>query len=49
MIRSEHKSALLVMTDSATLITMIEELKGKQASEAYDKMEQRLTSFSSFL
>jgi len=47
MMGSEHKSALLVMTDRATLITMIEKLKGKQASEVYDKMEQRLTNFSS--
>jgi len=47
MMGSEHKSALLVMTDRATLITMIEKLKGKEASEVYDKMEQRLTNFSS--
>jgi IS30 family transposase len=47
MMGSEHKSALLVMTDRATLITMIEKLKGKEGSEVYDKMEQRLTNFSS--
>ncbi len=47
MMGSEHKSALLVMTDRATLITMIEKLKGKEASEVYDKMEQRLTNFNS--
>jgi IS30 family transposase len=46
MMGSEHKSALLVMTDRATLITMIEKLKGKEASEVYDKMQQRLTNFS---
>ena len=33
------------MTDKATLLTMIEKLKGKQAIEVYDKMEQRLTHF----
>lgn len=47
MMGSEHKSALLVMTDRATLITMIEKLKGKEASEVYDKMERRLTNFNS--
>lgn len=46
MMGSEHKSALLVMTDRATLITMLEKLSGKEASEVYEKMEQRLTNFS---
>lgn len=47
MMGSEHKSALLVMTDRATLVTMLEKLKGKEAQEVYEKMEQRLTNFSS--
>jgi IS30 family transposase len=47
MMGSEHKSALLVMTDRATLVTMLEKLTGKEAGEVYDKMEQRLTNFSS--
>jgi len=47
MMGSEHKSALLVMTDRATLVTMLEKLKGKEAREVYEKMEQRLTNFSS--
>lgn len=47
MMGSDHKSALLVMTDRATLVTMLEKLRGKEASEVYDKMEKRLTNFSS--
>ena len=47
MMGSEHKSALLVMTDRATLVTMLEKLTGKEAGEVYEKMEQRLTNFSS--
>jgi len=47
MIGSDHKSALLVMTDRATLVTMLEKLSGKEAGEVYDKMERRLTKFSS--
>ena len=47
MMGSQHKSALLVMTDRATLVTMLEKLSGKEASEVYQKMEQRLTNFSS--
>lgn len=47
MMGSDHKSALLVMTDRATLVTMLEKLSGKEASEVYDKMERRLTNFSS--
>ncbi len=47
MMGSNHKSALLVMTDRASLITMIERLSGKSASEVYDKMKKRLTNFSS--
>lgn len=47
MMGSNHKSALLVMTDRATLITMMEKLSGKEAEEVYEKMEKRLTNFSS--
>lgn len=47
MMGSDHKSALLVMTDRATLVTMLEKLSGKEAGEVYDKMERRLTNFSS--
>ena len=47
MMGSNHKSALLVMTDRATLITMIEKLQSKNAEEVYHKMNKRLTNFSS--
>lgn len=47
MMGSNHKSALLVMTDRATLVTMIEKLKGKNAEEVYEKMSNRLTNFNS--
>lgn len=47
MMGRDHKSALLVMTDRATLITLLEKLKGKEATEVYEKMKKRLTSFSS--
>lgn len=47
MMGSEHKSALLVMTDRATLVTILERLSGKEAREVYEKMELRLTNFSS--
>lgn len=45
MIGSNHKSALLVMTDRTTLITMIEKLNSKNADEVYQKMNDRLTNF----
>jgi len=35
------------MTDRATLVTKIEKLSGKEAGEVYEKMEKRLTNFSS--
>lgn len=47
MMGENHKSALLVMTDRATLVTMIEKLNSKNAEEIYTKMKLRLTSFSS--
>lgn len=47
MMGSNHKSALLVMTDRATLVTMIEKLDSKNAEEVYNKMNSRLTGFSS--
>ncbi|MGB5941909.1 MAG: IS30 family transposase, partial [Leeuwenhoekiella sp.] len=45
MMGSNHKSALLVMTDRATLVTMLEKLEGKGADEVYEKMKKRLTGF----
>lgn len=47
MMGSNHKSALLVMTDRTTLITMIEKLSSKNADEVYQKMNKRLTNFNS--
>lgn len=46
MMGKDHKSALLVMTDRTTLVTMIEKLSGKQANEVYDKMNMRLSNFN---
>ena len=42
-----HKSAILVMTDRTTLVTMIEKLGGKSADEVYDRMSERLVNFNS--
>jgi IS30 family transposase len=47
MMGSNHKSALLVMTDRATLVTMIEKLESKNADEINSKMLKRLTRFNS--
>ena len=47
MMGSNHKSALLVMTDRTTLITMLEKLQSKNADEIYEKMNKRLTNFNS--
>lgn len=47
MMGSNHKSALLVMTDRTTLITMLEKLESKQAEEVYQKMKKRLSNFNS--
>lgn len=47
MIGSNNKSASLVMTDRATLVTMIEKLTSKNEDEVYDKMNDRLKNFSS--
>jgi IS30 family transposase len=46
MMGRDHKSALLVMTDRTTLVTMMEKLNGKGADEVYTKMMDRLTNFS---
>jgi len=43
MMGSNHKSALLVMTDRTTLVTMIEKLESKNADEINSKMVKRLT------
>lgn len=47
MMGSNHKSALLVMTDRATLVTMLEKLEGKQAEHIHQKMKIRLSNFNS--
>jgi IS30 family transposase len=47
MMGKDHKSALLVLTDRATLITMIEKLNGKSAKEVTSKIKERLSRFSS--
>lgn len=47
MMGSNHKSALLVMTDRTTLVTMMEKLESKNADEINNKMIKRLTSFNS--
>jgi IS30 family transposase len=47
MMGANHKSALLVMTDRTTLVTMIEKLESKNADEINDNMIRRFTNFSS--
>jgi IS30 family transposase len=47
MMGKDHKSALLVLTDRTTLITMMEKLNGKSAEEVTDKIKRRLGRFSS--
>lgn len=47
MMGKNHKSALLVLTDRTTLITMIEKLNGKSAEEVTRKIKERLSRFSS--
>ena len=47
MMGAHHKSALLVMTDRSTLVTMIEKLDSKNAGEINDKMTIRLSNFDS--
>lgn len=39
MMGSNHKSALLVMTDRATLVTMLEKLEGKQTEHTCQKIK----------
>ena len=46
MMGSNHKSALLVMTDRATLVTMLEKVESKQAEHIYRKMRKRLSNFN---
>ena len=41
-----HKSPLLVMTDTAILVAMIEKLNHKNADEVYREMKHRLTRFN---
>ena len=47
MMGKDHKSALLVLTDRTTLITLIEKLNGKSAKEDTFKIKERLSRFSS--
>ena len=46
MMGRNHKSALLVMTDRATLVIMTEKLDRKNAGEVYGKMKNRSTAFN---
>lgn len=46
MIGKNHKSALLVMTDRATLVTMIEKLANKSAEHVYSKIVKRLSNIN---
>lgn len=43
MLGKNHKSALLVMTDRTTLVTMIERLENKSAEHVYTKIVERLS------
>jgi IS30 family transposase len=47
MMGSNNKSALLVITDRATLVTMIEKLESKNTEERYNKMNSNRTRFRS--
>jgi IS30 family transposase len=47
MMGENHKSALLVRTEGVTLVTMIEKFDSKNADEVYNKMNSKLTRFSS--
>ena len=47
MMGSNHQSALLVMTDRATLVTMIEKLESKHAGHINKKIIKRLSQVSS--
>ena len=46
MMERNHKSPLLVITERATLVTMIEKLNHKNADEVYRQMKHRLTKFN---
>jgi len=47
MIGKDHKSLILVLTDKATLITMIDKLTGKTANEVTYAIKKRLSRFIS--
>lgn len=47
MMGKDHKSALLVMTDRATLVTMLEKLDNKKAGHVHQKIRERLANFNS--
>ena len=44
---ANHKAVLLVMTNRATLVTILEKVEGKQAEHIYQKMKRRLSNFNS--
>ena len=46
MIGRNHKPPLLVRTERATLVTMIEKLNRKNADEVYRQMKHRVTRFN---
>ena len=47
LMMANHKAALLVITDRATLVTILEKVEGKQAEHIYQKMKRRLSNFNS--
>lgn len=47
MMGKDHKSALLVLTDRTTLITMIDKLQGKTSYEVTQKIIERLSRINS--
>jgi IS30 family transposase len=47
MMGSNHKSALLVMTDRTTLVNVLEKLHSKNEDIVYLKMNKRLNNFNS--
>ena len=46
MMGRNHKSPLLVITDTATLVTMIQKLNNKNAHDTYTQMKHRLNRFN---
>ena len=46
LMEKDHKSVLLVLTDSTTLITMIDKLQGKTSFEVTQKIIEKLSRFN---